>query len=123
MITKAKTWWTGRQQHKRDMKEWYEEQNVELRAIHQLETDCDFIDADTDRRDRLLIAQPPERLQPTAIGQLRQSFGVFVAVREPADVVDQQDVYAAESEPLQTLLMRAKDTVVRIIELGLERHW
>ena len=29
----------------------------------------------------------------------------------------------ATPEPLQALLMRAEDAVVRIIELGLERHW
>src|SRR5206468_8334659 len=48
--------------------------------------------------------------------------GVRVAMSLSADVVDEEDVDARKSEPLQTLLMRAEDSIMRIIELRFERH-
>src|SRR5207302_11201083 len=88
----------------------------------QLETDVDLVHSDTDGGDAAVITQPAQRLEPTAGHQLLELAGLLVAMSLSADVVDEQDVDAREAEPLQTLLVRAEDSVMRIIERGLERH-
>ena len=88
--------------------------------LEQLDADLPFVHAEADGAHRAGIAQLAHGAI-AAVEKFAHARGVRIAMREPADVVAQQDVDARNAETLEALGMRTHDRVVAVVEHRRER--
>src|SRR5271154_2902974 len=100
-----------------------EEERVPDAPLHGLKQHLAFVDPDADRPYRAAISQTLERAIAAVAQCLHQPWMSLVAVRHCADVMHIEDVDPRKTEPLQTVLERAHDPIVRIVINRIERHW
>src|SRR5882724_1720948 len=99
-----------------------EENYVQVRMLHRVETDCSLIDTEPKCLNCACDAQLLQRAKATAVGQLAKGHIVAIAVGQLANVVDIQDVDTGHAEPLSACLPRSHHSIKGIVKFGFERH-
>src|ERR1700722_360617 len=99
-----------------------EQDDVELRMIHGLETDRRLVDAKPKGPDRSACPQLFQRTKAAAVGELAKGRLAPAAMSQAADVVNKENVDAGQSEPLLAGLPRGHHPLEAVIKFGFERQ-